>query len=912
MTRAEYEKRYGVKPVFSTSTLDTTPTRIRMTREEYNEIYGPEKKNAVIQNLNPFSETNVNRLKDIPSDIKESYTGIKEAGQTAARSLSDIWKNKDLTVVQKSAATLPGIASGAVNMAGTAALAPVKLLTTDEFEKKVAKKFAGAIESTMEAKVPFVDKSMTEIYDGMSDENKFIVSKLFAPVANVVTSVTTAGKAVPLAEQVVKTVAKNVPDVGATLKKAADNFSFRGEEKALRSVVDEIAKVEEKYAPIRKSNQFAKDVEGSRTRIAQSNVLEQAVDESGKINGEVASKLYKQMTIDDTEGLVRNLLKDENATISIDSLKEVMENTILKSRLEGNDLVKALDSIEGELKGLRIRGDEAGNIPLYKVHDAKISATDGINYLSPATDKAYRKAIAETYRQVVEKESKIEMDVDGKKATVADVNKQLSMYLDDIRRIKALDGRIVDRGKLGKYASSLAGTGIGMAVGSLGGPLAAAAGGAIGGKVASKITSTSMQNTFKKGVKGVVPEDKILKAAKLRVADKPLVAPKGVPKTKAIKETEDLIKKNVEMQKTAIKANDFTLVAKLKEIYAKLVAKLKDLVTEVVEAQKNPQTGQKGSVDFFAPLPKKVSKIVADMTEEDAAILRKIVDNKYDRTPIQTNRTLKEMGMEKLSYGEQKELAAKILKGYDERWGGVDEVGVATTRPGALDIKKPTTLMEEAKKYKTTVNIKDKDDLEYLSQILSRDSIEDIKNGKMTNWRGDSYEDLAKVNIISKTPQTVAQKLEGKVKEIKLPQDIFYHGTSGQSAEEIMRSGFKTGASLPEDAFRGGGYGRMQNSISLAETPKEASIFSQLSRDGQIVEVKLKDNAKVVSIDGIEDAIDLEDFISYLRKQKVDAVYIGGGEKELVVINPKAVIPTRTQLEDIWKKANRTASADGK
>jgi len=321
MTRAEYEKKYGVKPVFSTSTLDTTPTRVRMTREEYNEIYGPEKKNAVLENLNPLSQTNVNRVADIPSDIKESFTGIKEAGQQAAQSVSDIWKNKDLNVVQKSAATLPGILSGAVNMAGTAALAPVKLFTTDEFEKNVAKKFSSAVSSTLGAKIPGVDKSMTEIYDGMSDDNKFIVSKLFAPIANVVTSVTTAGKAVPVAEQTVKTVTNAVPDVGASLKKAADNFSFRGEEKALRSVVDEIAKVEEKYAPIRKSNQFAKDVDGSRTRIAQSDVLSQAVDESGKINGEVASKLYKQMTIDDTEGLVRNLLKDENAVVSIDSTK---------------------------------------------------------------------------------------------------------------------------------------------------------------------------------------------------------------------------------------------------------------------------------------------------------------------------------------------------------------------------------------------------------------------------------------------------------------------------------------------------------------------------------------------------------------------------------------------------------------
>ena len=833
MTRAEYEKKYGVKPVFSTSTLDTTPTRVRMTREEYNQIYGPEKKNTILENLNPLSQTNINRIADIPSDIKESYAGIKEAGQTAAKSVSDIWKNKDLNVVQKSAATLPGFFSGGVNMAATAALAPVKLLTTDEFEKNVASTLGKAINDTYNADIPLLSKSMKDIYDGMSDDNKFIVSKLFAPVANVITSVTTAGKAVPLAEQGVKTVAKNVPDVGATLKKAADNFSFRGEEKALRSVVDEIAKVEEKYAPIRKSNKFAKDVEGSRTRIAQSGVLSKAVDESGKINGEVASKLYKQMTIDDTEGLVRNLLKDENAVISIDSLKEVMENTILKSRLEGNDLVKALDSIDGELKGLRIRGDEAGNIPLYKVHDAKISATEGINYLSPATDKAYRKALAKTYRQVVEKESKIKMDVEGKQAGIKEINDRLSIYLDDIRRIKALDGRIVDRGKLGKYASSLAGTGIGMAVGAIGGPLASAAGGAIGGKVASKITSTSMQNTFKKGVKGGVPEDKILKAAKLRVADKPLVAPKGVPKTKAIKETEDLIKKNVEMQKTAIKANDFTLVAKLKEIYAKLVAKLKDLVTEAVEAQKNPQTGQKGSVDFFAPLPKKSKlpktvtpeSVAKAMDAEDFKRLTMVIDDPMTaKLDDQTKRMLENMKLDKATDDELVSFAKEVIDEFD---------GVAT-RP----VLQEGGLLEEAK--------------------------------------GKTLDEFLKAQGTPVYHGTRAKFTDFKQSESgEIGKGVYFYDDSKKALDHVGDEG-----RVVEAYFDG----KLATMDDFRKT-----------RD------RLKDNSWTNS--ATIDDLEKQGFVGIKRPEGNSTVYN--------IFDPKN-IKTKESLEDIWKQANRTASADGK
>ena len=218
---------------------------------------------------------------------------------------------------------------------------------------------------------------------------------------------------------------------------------------------------------------------------------------------------------------------------------------------------------------------------------------------------------------------------------------------------------------------------------------------------------------------------------------------------------------------------------------------------------------------------------------------------------------------------------------------------------------KSTDLISEAKKYKETINIQDKNDVEQLRRIFGQDTVNDILAGKKTNWRGISYEDLGKINIISETPKTVAEQLAGKIKEVKLKSDTFYHGTSSENAKNIMKTGFKPGSKLPEDTFRGGGYGKMQGSISFAETPKEASIFSSLSKNGEIIEAKLKPNSKVVSIQGIEDATDLEDYLSYLKKEKIDAVYIGGGEKELVIINPKAVTPTKSQLEEIWKKANK-------
>lgn len=190
----------------------------------------------------------------------------------------------------------------------------------------------------------------------------------------------------------------------------------------------------------------------------------------------------------------------------------------------------------------------------------------------------------------------------------------------------------------------------------------------------------------------------------------------------------------------------------------------------------------------------------------------------------------------------------------------------------------------DVKKYKTTVNIQNKDDLEYLGRILSEDNIKDIKSGKMTNWRGNSYEDLARVNIIDE-PYT---KPKLKIEPYKGTKS-FYHGTSPESADLIAKEGFKAGSDLPEDAFRSGGYGQLQGSISLSSDAKIASNFTGTGSQGALVKTEINPKAKIVSVKGIDYAEDLNDYIPQLKKDGIDAVWIGGGEKELVVINPEVI-----------------------
>lgn len=296
----------------------------------------------------------------------------------------------------------------------------------------------------------------------------------------------------------------------------------------------------------------------------------------------------------------------------------------------------------------------------------------------------------------------------------------------------------------------------------------------------------------------------------------------------------------------------------------------------------------------------KITNGTPETIKEVEKLLEKIPKNKLLSAPEQK---LLEQGIIRLpektqSFIDKSKTFLKELKD--------NEAGFAKL-PGKSNADDMTTSILKSKKegkskYNVTVNMQDKDDINYLRRILSDDQINDIKNGKMVDWKGRSYQDLAKVNIISEKPKTIAEQLSGKIENVKLKSDTFYHGTSNENAKNIMSSGFKKGSELPKNTFRGGGYDRIQNSISLAETPKEASIFSELTKNGKIIEVKLKPNSKVVSIKGIEDANDLEDYIDYLKKQNIDAVYIGGGEKELVIINQKAIKPTKSQLKAEWDK----------
>jgi hypothetical protein len=231
----------------------------------------------------------------------------------------------------------------------------------------------------------------------------------------------------------------------------------------------------------------------------------------------------------------------------------------------------------------------------------------------------------------------------------------------------------------------------------------------------------------------------------------------------------------------------------------------------------------------------------------------------------------------------------------------------------AVEYTKPKPVI----KTDNSINLQDKNDVEQLSRILGEERVKQLQQGDYSHFRNPDnslkyWEDIAKRKIIDEKPRTIAQQLEKRINPVKINDNRLYHGTTADNKTSILRDGFKKGSELPDGSFRGGGYDAVQNSISFSTDPKTASVFTGGSNKGVVIETKLKDGAKVVTVDGVDYAEDLNDMVSELRKQGVDAVYLEG-EKEVAVINPKIVekpsnatefTPSRAKedLADLFKK----------
>jgi len=199
--------------------------------------------------------------------------------------------------------------------------------------------------------------------------------------------------------------------------------------------------------------------------------------------------------------------------------------------------------------------------------------------------------------------------------------------------------------------------------------------------------------------------------------------------------------------------------------------------------------------------------------------------------------------------------------------------------------------------YSDTFNLNDPDDAAYVSRVFSESKVEEFKNGEFSPYSKERVEEILRANIVTEEFTREPLKTQ-KYKGTK----TFYHGTALENLSSIEESGFKKGAELSDEVRRGGGYGKMQDSVSLSSSPAIASIFTGSSDKGALIKVQVSDDAKIVASKQIEDAIDLNDHADELRNNGVDAVWIGKGEKELVVLNPDIINIVKSKEFDTYGK----------
>lgn len=579
MTREEYKKQYGVDPVIpaiQSSQIDTTPAPIRMTRDEYNSLYNQKQPSKLKTFLDKTQNTVAEAQSEGAKKVVEGYYLAQRGDKT--KTLKDSVRGR------------LRLTSGAIDTA----FAPLAILLNPAM---------GLLSKRIDKATD--DPNLQRFSVSQAGEKAINTTEDIVDISNIA-GLYAGGKSAP---KIAGEAGTALREARTAIENKINTSKINADISATNKLADEILNIENSYNKTSIKNTLSKDTgSASRQRIANTDVLTNIVDEDGKITYESAknaAKAYSAQTIDGAEGVVRDLLKQEGQKINLEEIRKALTSEIYASGLEGADLVTAINGVKRELSGLKLRADELGNVPLETIHDAKISTTRNIDYSKPP-EVSYRRSLANIYRKIVEDKSNIKVEIDGKTYGVRDINGELSKYYGDIERIENLGGKRVKGGRLGKYSSQIAGNIAGGAAGGfIGGPLGTAVGTIVGGEVASKLRGKQMASTFGTARGKITPKSAILEGAKevakgekkvdLRIPDKKVGVPKNIPKTKEVQKLEAQIAKNVEAQKKAIKAGDFTLVATLKEIYSALVEQLKAVVKKVIEDTKeyikNPKIG---------------------------------------------------------------------------------------------------------------------------------------------------------------------------------------------------------------------------------------------------------------------------------------------------------------------------------
>lgn len=279
-----------------------------------------------------------------------------------------------------------------------------------------------------------------------------------------------------------------------------------------RAALDDI---EKRYVNVGKAFDVG-DRKGVDVRgiLSETNLLNGAVDEDGLVSAERALSNFDEL-VNPYEGKVRDAIQKEGAKVRIADIANGMDDFVTKSNLQGGAQTKLSNELFSDLKGLQSRyGD---NIPVEALHDIKIFRGSAANYTDTGAN-VINKDATRFFKEMVENNTR-SLDVKG-------YNSELSKLYTVRDAIEALNRKRVKGGRMGKYFSSVIGTGIGA---SSGNPLLAILGAEIGAKTQGAILGRSLGGNISKGME--VPSG-LTNILGKTVKQQDVIPPVVIPKTK--------------------------------------------------------------------------------------------------------------------------------------------------------------------------------------------------------------------------------------------------------------------------------------------------------------------------------------------------------------------------------------------
>lgn len=629
---------------------------------------------------------------------------------------------------------------------------------------------------------------------------------------------------------------------------------------------------------------LAADKSGIDTKrfISESDLLVGAVDETGTVNSKAAVENLNDV-LQPWENRVGDALGQEGLIVSAETLRQKMYQVVDDSRIIGDAKVQTRSRIDREIDGL-LQDYPDGNIPLRTVHDLKVQVnrTNAKSFIDPEKNQM-GKTIGRALKEFVE-ESTQALDVKT-------YNEELRKLYAVRNVLEALNGKKVEGGRLGKHFASVIGTMVG---GQVGGPLGAIAGAEAGAKLKGASMRRAFGPTEKGGLMSKIFGDASGKQVTIsqRMKDALNGQSNKSGNLKSIQPTtSDTTKNDIYTTLSKPEVPSTTLSTTIRQ-----GGSLHNNTTRPVSVAKQELENIKQQIDF-------AESALSEFPHSSAKELMRFY-KKGDKSLSEVN--YQALGTDRKSKDLDSMVTELGFKDMDEAQTAIDNYitardNIAADKRYYQQLRKEVRSGEDVASYDTPeyVAATAAED-EAMAALFQKDAmIRRHQGGFAMNPLASKADDLV----------TKARKYKTADEFVKAQGTPVYHGTS-----DDINYALKNGRSLyfaeSEDIAKkyiGGGIAGVDGNVTEMILPKNIKMYDDYVKgdfkapDRTVKQLQEKYKGY--------DALRINDFVRFEKEQG----YYDGKYHPSILVFPSGIkkIKTRSQLTDIWNKAQNINSRQG-